>query len=367
MKILRPTWAEIDLKNIAHNIEALKYFIGDNVGILAVVKADAYGHGMVKVAGALEKMPVKMLGVATVEEGILLRQAGIKKEILILGSIYPFTNFKEVINYNLTPTIASVAGIESLENYGLKCGKKIPFHLKIDTGMARIGLLPSTAASVIPKIRKLKNVFMEGIYTHLACGAIKNEFTKSQFFEFKKIVKSIKVDYKHIAASAAIINYRNSCFNIVRPGLLIYGLLPFKNAEKFIPVKPVLALKTKIVFLKNVPKNTSVSYGRTFYTKRPSRIATVPIGYADGLSRYNSNNAYMIVNGQRAPVVGSVCMDMTMLDVTGVRGAAVGNEVSVIGTQGGERITAEEVARRCRTINYEVVTSISKRVPRVYK
>jgi len=367
MKILRPTWAEIDLKNIAHNLNALKAFIGEKIGILAVVKADAYGHGMMEIAGLLETMPVRMFGVATLEEGIQLRLAGIKKNVLILGSIYPFTNFKEVVNFNLTPTIASVAGLESLEKYGLKSGKRIPFHLKIDTGMARIGLSPSTAASVIPKIKKLRNVFMEGIYTHLACGDIKSSFTKSQFAEFKNTVKNINTNYKHIAASSAIINYDNNYFNLVRPGLLIYGLLPFKNAEKSIPIMPALSLKTKIVFLKDVPKNTSVSYGRTFYTKRPSRIATVPIGYADGFSRCNSNNAFMIVNGNRVPVVGSVCMDMTMLDVTGVDGVSVGSEVSVIGGQGRERITAEEIAMRCKTINYEVVTSISKRVPRVYK
>ena len=367
MKILRPTWAEVDLANIALNINAIKDFVGSKVGILAVVKADAYGHELVKVAAALENTPVNMFGVATVEEGIQLRQSGIKKDILILGSIYPFKNFKEVVNFDLTPTVASVAGLEALEKYCLKSGKRVPFHLKIDTGMARIGLSPSTAAVVLPKIRKLKKAYMEGIYTHLACGDTQNDFTKTQFLEFKKIVSRAKSAYKHIAASASIINYRNSYFNLVRPGLLIYGLLPFKNAANYIPVKPALELKTKIVFLKSVPKNTSISYGRTFYTGRASRVATVPIGYADGLSRHNSNNAHMIVNGRKVPVVGSVCMDMTMLNVTGIPGVSVGSEVVVIGSQGGQTITAEDVAAGTRTINYEVLTSISKRVPRIYK
>jgi len=366
MKILRPTWAEINLKNIAHNADAVKEFIGPRVEILAVVKADAYGHGLVRVASLLEKSHVKMFGVATVEEGIQLRQAGISKSILILGSIYPFKNFREVINYGLTPTVASVAGLEALEKYCVRSGKKIPFHLKIDTGMARIGLSPATAADVIPKIKKLKNVCMEGIYTHLACGDSKNDFTKAQFREFRDIVAGIRGGYRHIAASSSIINYRNSYFNIVRPGLLLYGLLPFKNADRRIQVRPALELKTRVVFIKCVPKNTSISYGRTFYTGRSSRIATVPIGYADGLSRHNSNNAQMLVSGRRVPVVGSVCMDMTMLDVTGVPGVSVGSEVAVIGSQGAERITAEEVASRSGTINYEVVTSVSKRVPRIY-
>lgn len=366
MKILRPTCAEINLENIKYNVGIIKKFVGRNVNILAVIKADAYGHGAVKVAQTLEKSAVRIFGVATIEEGIELRLAGIKKDILILGSTYPFSNFSEVIKYELTPTIASISGLEFFNKFAKYKNKKLPFHLKIDTGMARLGISPLTAVGLIEKIKNLKNIYIDGIYSHLACAAENENFTKKQISEFEKLSGKIPTRYRHIAASTAIIKHKSSHFNLVRPGLLIYGLLPYQNSEKILPVKPALSLKTKIVYLKTVAKNTSISYCRTYRTKRISKIATIPIGYADGFLRCNSNNAKVLVHGKKASVVGRVCMDMTMLDVTGIKNVIVGDEVVIIGSQGKEKISAENVAKRCRTINYEVVTSISKRVPRVY-
>ncbi|MBI5573838.1 MAG: alanine racemase [Elusimicrobia bacterium] len=366
MEILRPTRAEINLKDIKYNVGIIKKFVGKDVEILAVVKADAYGHGAINVAKTLEKSAVQIFGVATIEEGIELRLAGIKKDILILGSTYPFSNFSEVIKYELTPTIASISGIESFNNSAKIKNKKLPFHLKIDTGMGRLGISPLTAVGLIKKIKSMKNIYIDGIYSHLACAAENGNFTEKQIRDFTKLSRKISARFIHIAASAAIIKYKSSHFNLVRPGLLIYGLLPFKNSEKILPVKPVLTLKTKIIYLKTVTKNTSISYCRTFITDRVSKIATIPIGYADGFLRYNSNNAKVLVHGKKASVVGRVCMDMTMLDVTGIKNVIVGDEVVIIGSQGNEKISAENVAKRCNTLNYEVVTSISKRVPRVY-
>jgi len=305
-------------------------------------------------------------GVATIEEGIELRLAGIKKDILILGSTYPFSNFSEVIKYELTPTIASISGLESFNNFAKFKNKKLPFHLKIDTGMARLGISPKTFVSLIEKIKNLKNIYIDGIYSHLACAAENENFTEKQIREFEKLSREIPARFIHIAASASIIRYKSSHFNLVRPGLLIYGLLPSEFSDSVIQVQPALSLKTKIVYLKTVAKNTSISYCRTFITKRISKIATVPIGYADGFLRCNSNNAKVLVHGKKASVVGRVCMDMTMLDVTDIKNVIVGDEVVIIGSQGKEKISAENVAKRCNTINYEIVTSISKRVPRVY-
>jgi len=377
MKILRPTRAEINLKNIKFNVGSIKKIVGRSVDILAVVKADAYGHGLKQVAKTLEQTAVKIFGVATIEEGIELRLAGIKKDILILGSTYPFSNFSEVIKYNLTPTIASISGLEffnKFANFKNKQSllfadahnKKLPFHLKIDTGMARLGISPKTFISLVEKIKNLKNIYIDGIYSHLACASENENFTKKQINDFEKLSREIPVRYKHIAASAAIIRYKSSHFNLVRPGLLIYGLKPSEFSNSLIQVRPALSLKTKIVYLKTVPKKTSISYCRTFITDRVSKIATIPVGYADGFLRCNSNNAKVLVHGEKASVVGRVCMDMTMVDVTGIKNVVVGDDVIIIGTQGNEKISAENIAKRCKTINYEVVTSISKRVPRVY-
>lgn len=367
MKILRPTYAEISLENIRHNVRIIKNFVGKNVDILAVIKADAYGHGAVEVAKTLEKTAVKIFGVATIEEGIELRLAGIKKNILILGSTYPFYNFREIIKYNFIPTIASISGLEAYNKYVSKANKKFPFHLKTDTGMGRIGISPKTAISVIHKIKSIKNVYIDGVYSHLACADENKNFTEKQIHDFTKLSEKISVRYRHIAASASIIKYKSSHFNLVRPGLLIYGLLPFKNSDKIIPVKPALSLKTKIIYLKTVPRNTSISYCRSFITNKISKIATIPIGYADGFLRSNSNNAEVLIQGRKASVAGSVCMDMTMIDVTDIKNVSVGDEVVIIGSQGKEKISAEDVAQRCNTINYEIVTSISKRVPRIYR
>ena len=210
MKILRPTYAEINLKNIVYNVNILKNFLDKSTDILAVIKADAYGHGAIKVAKTLENTSVKMFGVATIEEGIELRDAGIKKDVLILGSTFPLQNFKEIINYNLKPTIASISGLVTLNKYAAHANKKVPFHLKIDTGMGRIGIKPHTVDFLQRRIKNLKNVSMEGIYSHIACACEDNYFTKQQIYDFKNLTSIINTKYSHISASASILKYINS-------------------------------------------------------------------------------------------------------------------------------------------------------------
>lgn len=369
--LLRPTWAEINLPALVQNLKNISRKIRRQTKILAIVKADAYGHGAVEVARACEKYRC-YLGVALIEEAIALRQAGIKAPILILGSIFPFTNFKYVLEYDLIPTIASLAGARSLSRIAAKHKKKIKFHLKVDTGMGRIGVRPASAVTTIKKIKTLPFIEMEGLYTHLASAESDESYSREQIGIFNRIIRELEreriaVKYKHVSGSAAILKYRDYAFNMVRPGLMMYGLAPFKGAEKQITLHPVLSLKTKIVYLKRLPKGNSVSYGRTFVTKRNSFIGTLPVGYADGYAWGLANKAVVLVQGKRVPVIGRICMDMCMIDLTGMKGIDVGEEVILIGKQGQENISVNEVAEWAKTISYEIVCGISARVPKIFK
>jgi alanine racemase len=370
--LLRPTWAEIDMPALVQNLKNISRKISRQAKILAIVKADAYGHGAVEVARTCEKCRC-YLGVALIEEAIALRKAGIKAPILILGSIFPFTNFRYVLEYNLIPTIASLAGARSLSRIAAKHKQNIKFHLKVDTGMGRIGIRPVSAVATIKKIKALPFIEMEGLYTHLAAAESDEAYSRAQIGIFSEIIRELEreqvnIKYKHVSGSAAILKYREYPFNMVRPGLMMYGIAPFKGAENKIALHPVLSLKTKIVYLKRVPKGNSVSYGRTFITKRNSFIGTLPVGYADGYAWSLSNNkAFVLVQGRRVPVIGRVCMDMCMIDLTGMKGVDVGEEVVLIGKQGQENINVNEVAEWAKTISYEIVCGISARVPRIYK
>ncbi|HCJ66659.1 MAG TPA: alanine racemase [Elusimicrobia bacterium] len=417
MNFYRPTWVEIDLNAFIHNFLVIKKKlhpvrnsvelteetkssgkeikgsdISNGVKILAVVKADAYGHGAIPLVRKFLQYGGDYLGVSSIEEGIILRRAGIPIPILILGSIYPYETFPQIFEYNLTPTVASLPVIEELnrlaKNYQSVSGR-LPVHLKIDTGMGRIGISPSLVSGLVKKIFN-SNLILEGIYSHLASAALDLEYTSLQIDILKKIKdeldkEGVIVPYYHIANSAAFLRHPESWeyFNLVRLGLLLYGLLPYKDARKDIEVKPVLSLKTKIVFLKKVPAGRKISYGGTFVTKRESWIATLPIGYADGYSRFLSNpcpsspgdfgrrGGEVLVKGNRVPVIGRVTMDMIMVDLTDLISAGipieVGEEVVLIGEQGRGRITVEELAEKIGTISYEIVCGLSKRLPRVYR
>ncbi len=371
--LYRPTWVEINVHSFQANLRAVKAFLKRGkravTGIVAVVKANAYGHMALPLAKAALKEGVAALGVSSIEEGIALRRGGIKGKILILGSIYPLENLAIAAQYDLTPTISSAQGLAQLVRIASRTGRRLPFHLKVDTGMGRIGVTAASAAGIIEKIVSRKEVICEGVYMHFACAASDERFTRMQLEQFGQVVRAAKRRglkcVVHAANSAALLVCPKAHFDWVRPGIMLYGLPPFKGAEKKIALKPVLSWKTRIVFLKRVPAKTPLSYDSTYTTGKQSVIATLPVGYADGYPRSLSNKGEVLVSGKRCPVVGRVTMDMIMVDVTGVQGAAIGGEAVLIGQQGAESITAEEFAAWAGTIHYEAACAISYRVPRV--
>ena len=363
-RFFRPTWAEVDLSALLGNLRKFRGKMPAGVKLMFVVKANAYGHGAAACAAAAEKAKLAdWLGVSSVEEGVALREAGSKLPILVLGSLFPFESFLAAANHGLTPTIASLESAQRLVEAAKSLGRRVDCHVKVETGMGRIGVSPAAAVATAEYLSKQPMVRIQGIYTHFSCAETDAPFTRKQLARFQEALdglaaRGIKVPLRHAANSAAALRFSASRFDMTRPGLALYGLY-----EGF---SPVLALKSKLVFVKTVAKGTPVSYGAKFRAKRVSRIATLPIGYADGWSRANSDNGDVVVAGRRCPIVGRVTMDMTMVDVTDARQARVGDDAVLIGSQGRETITAAEVAKRLSTIPYEITTTVSSRVPRVY-
>lgn len=371
----RPTWAEIDLGAIKHNLGQIKKVIGSGKKgapkIMAVVKANAYGHGLIEVARALEKLNVDYLGVASLDEAIALRRSGINLPVLVLGSILP-EEIDTALNYDVTLTVCNKELARQLNKKAKAANKCVRVHIKVDTGMGRIGIWHEQAFNFVKMFTKMENIRSEGIYTHFASASRDNFFTRYQLESFEALLRKltqggIQFDYRHAANSIALVNLKKSHFNLVRPGIVIYGMHPKRSFARILDLKPVLSLKTKIVYLKDVPQGRSISYGRTYITEKASRIATLPIGYADGYGRILSNRASVLVKGRKAPVVGKVTMDQTMIDVGHIKGVKIGDEVVLIGRQGKLQMSTEEIARVSKTIPYEIVCSITNRVPRVYK
>jgi len=366
----RPTWIEINLKHLRHNIRQIKKILSPNVKILAVVKTNAYGHGIFEVAKACTQEKVDYLGVTSVEEGILLREKKIKLPILILGTLFPFENFKYILKYNLTPTISSLAGLSAYSYYSKKLNKRGIFHLKVDTGMGRIGINPESIDNFLENLSTHKNLLMEGIFTHFSSADSDEKYTLEQIEIFDNIIKKVKKSKScqnlifHACNSAGMLKFKQAHYSMVRPGLCIYGLKPFENSNEFIDTKPVLSWKARIVFLKKVLEGKSISYGRTFITKKPTLVATIPVGYGDGYNRKLSNKGYVFVKNKIVPIIGRVTMDMTMIDVTDVPDVKVGDEVSLINSE--VNISVEDIAKILDTINYEIVCNIHPRVLRVY-
>ena len=371
----RPTWVEIDLGAIRHNLGQIKKLIGTkepaSPKIMVVVKANAYGHGLIEVAKTLEKLDVQYLGVASLDEAAYLRREGIKLPILVLGTILP-QEVDSALDYDVTLTVCSKEVAQTLNNKAKVLGKIVPVHIKIDTGMGRIGIWHQQAFDFVKKLAKLKHIRMEGIYTHFASASRDNFFTNYQLESFENLLKklaqkNIQFTYRHAANSIALVDLKKSHFNLVRSGIIIYGIYPKRSFARILNLKAALSLKTRLVYLKEVPAGRSISYGRTFITEKTTRIATLPVGYADGYGRILSNRASVLVKGQRAPVVGKVTMDQTMVEVGHIKGVKVGDEVVLIGRQRQAQMRAEEIARVSKTIPYEIVCSITNRVPRSYK
>ena len=378
------TWAEVNLDAYAHNIRELRRISRPPARLMAVVKANGYGHGSVEVAREALQNGAQYLGVARIDEAIPLRQAGLEVPILIFGYTPPDLA-PLLIDYELTQTVYSISTASALSEQATRKGKKIIIHLKVDSGMGRLGfLLAATndtrddiatrnSVRAIETISRLPGLTVEGIFTHFATAdSAEKSYADMQLDRFMDLLtrlqkQGLEPPIRHAANSGALIDMPNSHLDMVRPGIATYGLHPSAEVNKSrVDLRPVMSLKSRVIHLKRVPPGFNISYGITFQTKTHTTIATVPVGYADGFNRLLSSRGHMLVHGCRVPILGRVCMDLTMLDVGGVADVALEDEVVVFGKQGKEAVTADDIAADLDTINYEVVSTITGRVPRVY-
>jgi alanine racemase len=371
----RPTWAEIDLNALAHNYHVIRQHVGPGVSVLAAVKANAYGHGAVECARRLEHEGVDWLGVALPEEGIELRQAGITKPILCLAGFWRGQE-AACLKYALTPVIDRLDESMALARVARDAGVIANVHLKIDTGMGRLGVRAEEVAEFCEGLTQLSHLRVDGLLTHLAAADADSpqEFTANQINKFAEGVRVCRArglapTYVHAANSAATFALSGGPGNLVRPGGALYGFVRdvFPSHIERPNLKPVMSLHSRIMLLKTVPRGQSLGYGCTFQTERESRIATLPIGYDDGYRRVLSNRGRVLVRGQLAPVVGRISMDLTLIDVTDVAQVAEDDHVTVMGVDGEQSISAEDLGELAETISYEITCGISSRVPRIYK
>jgi len=363
----RPTWAEVNLKALAYNLNQVKKALSGKTKVLAVIKADAYGHGLIPVARKLAFCGVDYFGVASIDEGIKLRRAGIKEPILILGLILK-EDIAGLFSYDFTVTICSYDLAFELNQFAGKLGRKIKAHIKVDTGMGRIGVFPDQALKLIKRISRFKFIEIEGIFTHLALADTDQKFTLGQISIFNRLIARLKkeginIPLAHIANSMGLLAYRSSHLNMVRPGLMLYGLYPKQGLK--IKLKPVLSLKTKVLYVKETPQGYGISYGHIYATKKKTNIMTLPIGYADGYPRNLSNIGPVLVQGKRFKISGRICMDQIMVDVGRLK-VRLGEEVILIGAGAKSRITVEEIASLSGAIPYEIVCGLGSRISRVY-
>jgi alanine racemase len=368
----RPCFAEVNLDNFRHNFREVKR-LAQGKKIFGVIKADGYGHGAVELARILVEEGTDYLAVAVITEALELRRNGFETPILVLGFTPP-TFAKEIVENDITQAVFSYELAEAISNEAVKQNKTAKIHIKIDTGMGRVGyLVEDNAIAEIKRISELKNIHMEGIFSHFAAAdEVSKEYAYKQMEKFDEILKglsgeNIEFEIKHLSNSAAIIDLPEAYFDAVRPGIMLYGCYPSDEVNKErLSLKPVMTLKANIVHVKEVAAETPISYGRKFYTEKMSKIATLPLGYADGYTRLLFGKTHVIVNGKLCPVVGRICMDQCMIDVSDVSDVKVGDEVIIIGESNGISNNADDIAKILGTINYEVLCMVSKRVPRVY-
>ena len=368
----RPVWEEVNLDNIAYNMKNIRAKTKSKE-IFAVVKADAYGHGAVDVAPVLLENGATRLSVAVLSEGVELRKSGIKCPINILG-VTPETLFDYIIDYDLEPVVFNYDYALKLSKAAKSKNKTVKIHIKVDTGMGRIGFLPteeSVAEAV--KISKIPNLEIQGLFSHFSTADEMNkEYSKYQFEKYnwflnKLVDNGVKIEIRDLANSAAIMELPDTHFDGTRPGIILYGYYPSTDVnKKELDIKPVMTLKADILHIKTMEPGQYIGYGRKFKTERKSIIATLGVGYADGYTRMLSGKAKVIINGQFAPVVGSICMDQCMIDVTDIEGVKIGDEVILMGSDGKLKFDVDDIAPLLGTINYEVLCMLSKRVPRVY-
>jgi alanine racemase len=373
MRAERPTWVEIDLSAVGNNTRRIKSLVGPQVQILVSLKADAYGHGALKVARTVLHNGASMLGVATLSEATPLREAGIDAPILVFGYV-PLWQMREAVRLGATVTLYSIESAQALSRAALALGKTVKVHVKVDTGMARLGVRVEQIDEIVALIKEilaLPNLELEGLYTHFAMADASDQtHARMQLQRFQQVLQVLEAQELrppiiHAANSAATLSLPEAHFDMVRPGIAIYGLAP--SAEVRLPegFRPALSFKTQVAQVKMVPAGECISYGCTYITERPTRVAVLPVGYADGFRRAPKNWGTVLIHGQEAAIIGRVCMDQCMVDVTHIPQTRVGDEVVLIGRQGTATLTAEQVAERLGTINYEVVAEILARVPRV--
>ena len=363
----RATRAIIDLSAIASNVAAVRNIIGPGRDLMAIVKADAYGHGAFEVSRTALNSGATCLGVALPEEGEELRSHGIGVPILVLGIIHP-DEVSKVVRARLEQTLCTLETAEALDRAAKASSQKINVHIKVDTGMGRIGIAPNDAVDFAHRISRFKNLQLKGIFSHLPCADEPDKsFTCGQIKLFRDLLREIeasgiRIPQKHLANSAGILNFPESYFDLVRPGIMLYGLRPSPHMENGVALKPAMTLKTKIAYVKQVPPGTPISYGHTFSCHRQMLVATLPIGYGDGYNRGLSNGGYAVIRNAHAHLIGRVCMDMCMFDVTDIEDVQPGDEAVLFGT----KPAVDELAHQLDTINYEIVCSIGKRVPRIF-
>jgi alanine racemase len=363
------TWAEIDLDAIAHNVRAIKTFVGPETEIIASVKANAYGHGLRPVARTALEAGAGRLAVHRIQAAIALREAGIEAPILLLGHVLP-SGVDVVLAHRITPTLVDR---EAARLISQRAETTTPVHIKIDTGMSRYGLEPEKTLDFVRYVAELPHLEIEGLFSHFATADEPNlDFARGQWRHFQEILEAVRqagynIPLPHICNSAALVTIPDAHLAAVRPGLLIYGMAPSLESVPPFPIRRALTLKSTVIHVRALEPGATISYGRTFRAERPMRVALVSLGYGDGYPRLASNRGQVLIHGQRAPVRGRICMDQFVVEVTDIPGVRIGDEVVALGTQDGTTITPEEVAGWAETINYEITTGLLPQVVRVYR
>jgi len=389
MTVNRATFAEINLDSFRHNLHSIKSLIGPDVGTMAIIKADAYGHGAIQCAHAAIKEQVNYIGVGIIQEAIELRENGITSPILILGGIYP-NEIEDLIKYNLSTSLSSSVIASAISKKAEQANKSVGVHIKIDTGMGRLGIQPEDFLSLLNNVITCKNLKIDGLFTHFSSADEEDpETTRHQISIFSDLLQRLpatnfsKMNSEsnhilfHSANTAGLLRFPESRFDLVRPGISLFGSFPsptvasvfdsLTNENKATKLRPVMSWKTKIIQIQTLRKGVPVSYGGRYVTKNDrTRIATIPVGYADGLSRRLSNNMELLVKETRVKQVGTICMDMCLIDITNLPDVTMGEEVVIFGSQGKGQIKVEELATKADTIPYEILCGIGKRVPRIY-
>ena len=364
------SWVEVDLGNFAANWAEMRQLVGHDVKIMQVVKADAYGHGSIEISNVALKNGASCLGVANADEGAQLRVSGISAPIMILS---PATDSEidQIIKYTLTPSVSDLGFAREFQKRARRAGVQAPIHIEVDTGMGRGGTTQAEACQTIREILSFPNLVIEGIFTHFAESEIISYYNDQQWRDFTEILEKlaahgVRIPIRHASNSGAILNYPRFNLDMVRPGIMSYGIYPSAETRGKATLAPVMSFKTRVILVKEFPEGYSIGYGRTFLTRRPTRIATIPVGYGDGFGWLLSNQGEALIRGKRAPIAGRISMDMCTLDVSHVPECAIGDEVVLMGAQGGERITADEIAAKTHSISYEILCALGKRAPRVF-